>query len=84
MVSCKFQKCKSTWLIEELTKYSSYDFEFIFRELYEEVYSIQWDKGHAFCKANLLSHSLIFNNLSLGNNSWKNKLLTTVFTLILS
>jgi len=66
-VNSKFENIYPSWLIEDITKYSSVDFEFILRELYEEIYAIQCDKGHAYWKAHLLQNSIVSYDLSLGN-----------------
>jgi len=49
-VNSKFENLYLPWLIKDITKYSSVDFEFILLELYEEMYAIQCDNGHAFGK----------------------------------
>jgi len=41
---------KLIWLIDELAKFSGYDFEVLLRELFESVYQIKCDKGHDFWK----------------------------------
>ncbi|CAI6369060.1 unnamed protein product [Macrosiphum euphorbiae] len=62
-VSEKFQG-KPKWLIALLARYSSYDFEYFFRKIYQLVYQLKCDRGHANWNFYLACHSLVFDNVS--------------------
>ncbi|KAF0772216.1 Uncharacterized protein FWK35_00010053 [Aphis craccivora] len=44
------------WLIEVITKYSSFDIEFFLREIFEETYQLYCDDGHTKWKLHLLDN----------------------------
>ncbi|KAF0746822.1 Uncharacterized protein FWK35_00019769 [Aphis craccivora] len=68
------------WLIENITEYSSFDFEFFLREIFEEAYQLYCDDGHTKWKLHLLDNSLVckeyilecfHGNSSIGRNYWE-------------
>jgi len=62
-VSEKFRG-KPEWLIPLLARYSSYDFEYFFRKIYQFVYQLGCDRGHANWNFYLACNSLVFDNVS--------------------
>ncbi|KAF0714585.1 Retrotransposable element Tf2 protein type 1, partial [Aphis craccivora] len=53
------------WLIDDITKYSSFDIEFFLREIFEEAYQLYCDDGHTKWKLHLLDNSLVCSDYIL-------------------
>lgn len=62
-VAQKFNS-KLEWLVPLLAEYSSYDFEYLFRKIYENVYEITCDTRNAMWNRYLGFNSLVFNYVS--------------------
>ncbi|CAI6376993.1 unnamed protein product [Macrosiphum euphorbiae] len=55
---------ESEWLIPLLARYSSYEFEYFFRKIYQFVYRLECDRAHANWNFYLACSSLVFDNVS--------------------
>ena len=62
-VAQKFDS-KLGWLVPLLAEYSSFDFEYLFRKIYENVYGIACDTRHARWNKYLRVNSLVFDYVS--------------------
>lgn len=55
---------KPEWLISLLARYSSYDFEYFFRKIYQLVYQLECDRAHTNWNFYLACSSLVFDRVS--------------------
>ncbi|CAI6374311.1 unnamed protein product [Macrosiphum euphorbiae] len=55
---------KPEWLIPLLARYSSCDFKYFFRKIYQFVYRLECDRAHANWNFYLACRSLVFDNVS--------------------
>jgi len=72
IISRKFNKTKLIWLIDELAKFSGYDFEVLLRQLFESVYQIKCDKGYDFWKKKISLKSITQRSNPVSSNYWCN------------
>lgn len=54
------RKFNSKWFVPLIAHYSSLDFEYFFRKVYEFTYQLECDRGHAKWNYSLAVNSIIF------------------------